>query len=100
MCFGQFAFEFARRARQENEEHPFRRWNVERLAEQNIYGAAGSGNVVPLLHDVIAQQFLYRHRKFSGGKGNYREHIAQFQNGCFVPPLNPLPRAESRTDLK
>jgi hypothetical protein len=81
LCFGQFAFEFTRRARQEKEEHRFSHWTVERLAEQfcnRISTVRGDAvNVLPLLHAVVAQQFLYCHGKFSGGNGDYFEYVGE-----------------------
>lgn len=81
LCFGQFAFEFTRRARQEKEEHRFSHWTVERLAEQfthRISTVRGDAvNVLPLLHAVVAQQFLHCHGKFSGGNGDYFEYVGE-----------------------
>jgi len=95
LCFGQFAFEFARRARQENEEHTFRYWNVDRLAEQFSDRIStvrlDTVNVLPLLHAVVAQQFLHCHRKFSGGKGNYFEYVGGKIAGMLI---------ENRTDAR
>lgn len=95
LCFGQFAFEFTRRARQEKEEHPFSHWTVERLAEQfsNRISTirAEEVNVLPLLHAVVAQQFLYCHGKFSGGNGDYFEYVGEKLAGVLI---------EHRTDQR
>lgn len=88
LCFGQFAFEFARRARQERKEHGFRYWTVERLAEQfthRISTVRGDAvNVLPLLHAVVAQQFLFCHGKFSGGNGDYFEYVGEKLAGVLI----------------
>jgi hypothetical protein len=95
LCFGQFAFEFTRRARQEKEEHRFSHWNVERLAEQfahRISTVQGDAvNVLPLLHAVVAKQFLYCHGKFSGGNGDYFEYVGEKLAGVLI---------EHRTDQR
>lgn len=79
LCFGQFAFEFARRAGQEKEEPDFRDWSVERLAEQFAHRISSfqveAVNVLPLLHASIARQFLRCHGEFSGGNGDYFEYV-------------------------
>jgi hypothetical protein len=79
LCFGQFAFEFARRARQEKEDRRFSHWTVEMLAEQfnNRISTIRTDavNVLPLLHVVVAQKFLYCHTRFSGGNGDYFEYV-------------------------
>jgi hypothetical protein len=82
LCFGQFAFEFARRAEQEEEEPDFRNWSVERLAEEfdNRIGkfSVESVNVLPLLHASIARRhFMHCHQNFSGGKGNYFDYVGE-----------------------
>lgn len=88
LCFGQFAFEFARRARQEEEEHPFDYWDVERLAEQfshRISTVRGDAvNVLPLLHAVVAKQFLYCHERFSGGNKDYFEYVGGKLAGVLI----------------
>jgi hypothetical protein len=95
LCFGQFAFEFARRAQQEKEEHPFSHWTVERLAEQfgdRISTVRGDAvNVLPLLHAVVARQFLHSHGKFSGGNGDYFEYVGEKLAGVLI---------ERRTDQR
>ncbi len=82
LCFGQFAFEFARRARQEEEEHPFDYWNIERLAEAfgNRISAIREDavNVLPLLHASVARgRFLLCHEKFSGGNKDYFQYVGE-----------------------
>lgn len=80
LCFGQFAFEFARRARQEGGEPDFRKWSVKQLAKE--FGnrvckfQVDSVNVLPLLHASIARgRFLHCHEEFSGGQGNYFDYV-------------------------
>ncbi len=75
VCFGEFAFEFARWARQEAEGPDFRDWSVKQLAKE--FGnriskfQVESVNVIPLLHASIARgRFLHCHEEFSGGQGN------------------------------
>jgi len=80
LCFGQFAFEFARRAAQEEEESDFRNWSVERLAEEFddriCKFQVESVNVLPLLHASIARgNFLQCHKDFSDEKGNYFDYV-------------------------
>ena len=82
LCFGQFAFEFALRARQEVGEPDFRNWSVKQLAKE--FGnricnfQVDSVNVLPLLHASIARgKFLHCHEEFSGGQGNYFDYVGR-----------------------
>lgn len=80
LCFGQFAYEFARRA-QGLEKKRWKHWSVERLAIH--FGDAvqkfdpNKVNLFPLLHAVVAQKFAHCHSVFSGGRGNYFEYVGQ-----------------------
>jgi hypothetical protein len=84
LCFGQFAFEFARRAQQEAGQEEgqaeFRSWSVKQLADE--FGTRVSKfqveeiNVLPLLHASIARgKFLHCHEEFSGDQGNYFDYV-------------------------
>jgi hypothetical protein len=79
LCFGQFAFEFARRARQESGEYPFRHWSIKELAKEFSGRSASVSrsavNVLPLLHAVVAQKLEECHGEFSGGTGNYFTYV-------------------------
>lgn len=82
LCFGQFAFEIARRAWQEKEEYKFDEWTVEKLAEQFSNSIAAfrpeTVNILPLLHAVVARgKFLHCHKNCSGGKENYFEYAGE-----------------------
>lgn len=82
LCFGQFAFEFARRAQQEKDEHTFRYWSVDRLAEQFIKRTStvrgDAVNVLPLLHASVARgRYLFCHEKFSGGNRDYFQYVGE-----------------------
>jgi hypothetical protein len=83
LCFGQFAFECARRARQEDENsfRSFRYWSVERLAREFAETIPtirmDSVKLLPVLHAVVAQKFPHCHRYFSGGRGNYFEYVGE-----------------------
>lgn len=80
LCFGQFAFEFARRAQQQEEQPDFGNWPVKELAKEFSNRICKfqveSVNVLPLLHASIARRsFLYCHEEFSGGQGNYFDYV-------------------------
>jgi hypothetical protein len=80
LCFGEFAFEFARRARQEEGQAEFRSWSVKQLAEEFSNRICNfqveEVNVLPLLHASIARgKFLHCHKEFSGGQGNYFDYV-------------------------
>ena len=84
LCFGEFAFEFACRAQQEAEQEEgqaeFRSRSVKQLAMEFDTRVSSfqveAINVLPLLHASVARgKFLYCHREFSGGKGNYFDYV-------------------------
>ena len=71
LCFGQFAFAFARWANQEEGQGEFRSWSVKELAREFANGIsnfqAEQVNVLPPLHASIARgRFLHCHEEFSG----------------------------------
>lgn len=92
LCFGQFAFEFVRRARQEVPQLDFRDWTVPRLAKEfrdRICAfRVDEVNVLPLLHKVVAQRFIQCHREFSGDnddyKNNYFEYVGEQIAGALI----------------
>ena len=83
LCFGQFAFEFARRAWHNGEEarYPFRYWTVERLAKEFTTRISkispDSVTLLPLLHVIVAKQFPHCHRLFSDCRTNYYEYVGE-----------------------
>ena len=83
LSFGAFAFEFARRSRDEIPKRAFGYWSTERLGRQFRQRmeefTTDEINLVPLLHVSIARRyFLESHRKFTQVEGgNYFEHVAQ-----------------------
>jgi hypothetical protein len=80
LCFGEFAFEFARTAQQEEGQGEFRGWSVKELAREFANGICNfqveQVNVLPLLHASIARgKFLHCHKEFSGSQGNYFDYV-------------------------
>lgn len=80
--FGSFAFEFARRAFQE-EETKRQGWSAKRMREEfrkriNSFEIERP-TVLPLLHVSVARgRFLEAHKGFTDSEnGNYFEHVAQ-----------------------
>jgi hypothetical protein len=77
LCFGQFAFECARRA-QEEEKLPALKWTIQKLSqefrERILKVQLGSVTLLPLLHAVVALKFSKCSTDFSGGGDNYFEY--------------------------
>ena len=81
MCFGAFAFEFARRVFSEALQQRYDHWRVKRLGQEfknrmsefNIKYV----NILPLLHRSIAGgMFIQSHRYYCGDdEGNYFELV-------------------------
>lgn len=80
LCFGQFAFECARRA-QEEEKLPPQKWTIKRLSqefsERILKVQLGSVTLLPLLHAVVALKFSECSTDFSGEGDNYFEYTGR-----------------------
>jgi hypothetical protein len=79
--FGQFGFEFARRAAGEEEAHPYGHWTTDSLGEEFRMRLASMAQplVLPLLHvSGSGRGFLGAHRAFTGQEdGNYFEYVGK-----------------------
>ena len=86
--FGAFAFEFARRSRDEVPNRAFGNWNTIRLGQEfrrRIRAFSPDEiHVVPLLHVSIARRhFLTSHRNFTQIEdGNYFDYVAREIADC------------------
>jgi hypothetical protein len=85
LTFGQRAFEFARRSQGEDAQD-FSDWGVPELSTEFDTRSSrirdGKGNLLPLLHAVIARQFETCHTTFRGNHVNYYEYI-----GCTLASI-------------
>jgi hypothetical protein len=95
LCFGQFAFEFARRAGQEEEESDFRNWSVERLAEEFddriCKFQVESVNVLPSTRQLRwMRRALGRVTILIVGERQYRRVVSSFINES-LRNLRPAP---------
>jgi hypothetical protein len=83
LCFGQFAFEFARWAQGEQNKRPlqWKKWTVPELRKQFDLRIGefqlGSVTLLPLLHQYVALQFSKSHARFSGEGSNYFEYVGK-----------------------
>ena len=85
LCFGQFAFEFARRAQEGKIEILLPKdWKSLKIPKLSKEFEARIGNVqlgnatlIPLLHASTALSFQDASRDFSGGGGNYFEYVGK-----------------------
>jgi hypothetical protein len=81
LCFGQYAFEYARRAQEEGDERHPKKWPTEELGQQfnkrilNVQ--LGEVTLLPLLHQYVALQFPKSHDGFSGTGSNYYEFVGE-----------------------
>lgn len=81
LCFGAFAFEFARRVKGENPIKRFRDWNTINLGNEFRNRLKDfkttEVNIIPLLHRSIAGgKFIQSHLDFCNGNGeNYFEYV-------------------------
>ena len=86
--FGAFAFEFARRCRDESPHRAFRDWSAARLGREFRRRIRAftprSINLIPLLHVSIARgRFLSVHRNFTELEdGNYFDYVGQHIATC------------------
>jgi len=85
LCFGAFAFEFAKHALDQAPHHSYRYWGAKRLGEEfrqaiDRFGPDAT-NVIPLLHRSISGgKFVQSHEYFCDKKGtNYFEYV-----GCSI----------------
>ncbi len=96
LTFGAFAFEFLRRARNEEPIYPYSHWGTAQLGTEfrkriNSYNAFDI-NVLPLLHISISRgKFLESHRYFVGEEGekpvNYFEFVGNKLAELFLQKL-------------
>lgn len=83
LCFGAFAFEFARRANSEQNIKRFKDWNTRSLGSEFRNRITNFNideiNVIPLLHRSIAGgKFIESHNYFCNTKdGNYFEYVGK-----------------------
>jgi hypothetical protein len=76
LCFGQFSFEFARRALSQQPKHSCAQWTILALRDEFNRRIAAFDpnciNVLPLLHAIFALNFVASHNDFSEQTGgNY-----------------------------
>ncbi len=80
LCFGQFAFEFARQAK-EKDKPRLKKWTIKELSqefsERILKVQFGSVTLLPLLHAVVALKFWECSTDFSGEGDNYFEYTGQ-----------------------
>lgn len=83
LCFGAFAFEFARRAMGEDNNKKFNNWNTKKLGNEFRTRIEtfdiNKINIIPMLHRSIAGgYFLKSHNYFSNmDEGNYFEYVGK-----------------------
>lgn len=94
--FGSFAFEFARRSREET-PRPYRHWTTVQLGQEfrrRIAAFTKPGIcVIPLLHVSIARRhFLKSHKAFTEMEdGNYFDYAAREIAGCLSRHRSEFP---------
>jgi hypothetical protein len=77
LCFGWFAFEFARRAQKEEKKPPqkWKEWNIKELRQQLdariLDVQLGSVTLLPLLHQIVALKFWICHPVWGGNYFDY-----------------------------
>ena len=92
---GAFAFEFARRSRDDTPHRPFNHWSTARLGQEfrRRLRAFSQGDIalIPLLHVSIARRhFLKSHKAFTQMEdGNYFDYVAQEIASCLGRHRNP-----------
>ena len=90
LSFGAFAYEFARRSRDDGPHHAVRHWSTARLGQEFRQRSRafhpGNVNLVPLLHTSIARRhFLTSHRHFTNMEGgNYFVYVGHELADCLV----------------
>ena len=95
--FGAFAFEFARRCRDDAPHRPFKHWSTARLGQEFRRRlrtfSQGDTALVPLLHVSIARRhFLKSHKVFTEKEdGNYFDYVAQEIANCLIRHRNEFP---------
>jgi hypothetical protein len=110
ICFGQFAFEFARRACESPSTvgEPWTERDVKGLGREFHTRIATVSpdkvTVLPLLHAIVARQFDYCHAKFSPEhtNENYFEYVGRHISNVFItyrslPRLSPIFRRSEAT---
>ena len=95
--FGAFAFEFARRGRNESPHYAFRDWSTKRLGQEfrqriQVFTPRGI-NLIPLLHVSIARShFLRSHKKFTQMEdGNYFDYVGEQLANCLSRSQTEFP---------
>ena len=95
--FGAFAFEFARRSRDDNPHRPFNHWSTARLGQEFrrriVEFTKPATTLIPLLHVSIARRhFLQSHKAFTQMEdGNYFEYVAREIASCLSKHRNEFP---------
>ena len=95
--FGAFAFEFARRSRDDSPHRPFNHWSTARLGQefrrQIVEFTKPAITLIPLLHVSIARRhFLQSHKAFTQMEdGNYFEYVAREIASCLSKHRNEFP---------
>ena len=96
LCFGAFAFEFARRALGEKPERAYSQWGARNLGVEFRRRIQNFGvhvtNAFPLLHVSIARgNFVESHDYFCDQRGaNYFAHVGHALAGVFMQHRNTL----------
>ena len=96
LCFGAFAFEFARRTLEENPERPHIHWGARNLGGEFRRRMQDfdvrKTNAFPLLHASIARgKFIQSHDYFCGSAGaNYFVHVGDYLAGTLLQHRNSL----------
>lgn len=82
ISFGAFSYEFARRAFGEKPEISYKYWTVKQLGEEfrrRIFQFSfDTTNILPLLHRIIVDKFIFCNSSFCGWEGaNYFEYVGK-----------------------
>jgi len=107
LCFGLFAFEFARRAQEDKIEvlRP-KDWDkkqgILKLSmkfDENIEKVKlGNMTLLPLLHASSAVSFQFASRDFSGHGGNYFEYVGEKIADVLIKKVLRANRADDKLD--
>ncbi len=92
LSFGQFAYEFAKRATCEEPSRCYSYWSIQNLAKNFREKSNGFDknkvNVLPLLHEIVALQFLYSHMTFCFDKeSNYFVYVGKEIANILLPQM-------------